>query len=102
ADSCRGDGVELFAPAENIFAASSTARDHYRLTASSGTSWSAPIVAGVAARLLTANPDLTPAELEARLEASPTAISGTTTGPSGGRVVFVGAAPIPHRRGVAH
>jgi len=101
-DSCRGAGIELFAPADDIFAAINTGNDQYRLTAASGTSWSAPIVAGVAARLLTENPDLTPAELEAKLEASPTAITTATDGPSGGRVVFVGAPPIPHRRATRH
>ena len=99
-DTCRGDGVELFAPAEDIFAASNTGKDHYRLTASSGTSFAAPIVAGVAARLLTVNPDLTPQELESILESSPSAISDASPGPADGRVVFVPI--IAHRRGVAH
>jgi hypothetical protein len=97
-DSCRGSGVELYAPAADLLAASNTAKDHYRVTDSSGTSWSAPIVAGVAARILSTTPDLTPAELEARLEASPTAISEPADGPSGGRVVHVETAPPPHHR----
>jgi hypothetical protein len=101
-DTCRGDGVELLAPAEDIFAAINTANTHYRMEAASGTSWSAPIVAGVAARYLTANPDLTPAELEAKLEASPTAVTDSFPGPSGGRVVFVGAPIHPRRRGAVH
>jgi len=98
--TCRGDGIELFAPAEDIFAASNTGSNHYRLTASSGTSWSAPIVAGVAARMLTANPDLTPQELESLLESSPSAISDAAPGPADGRVVFVPT--VAHRRSANH
>jgi len=104
-DTCRGDGVELLAPAEDIFAAVNTANTHYRgdaASGASGTSWSAPIVAGVAARYLTANPDLTPAELEAKLEASPTAVTDAFPGPSGGKVVFVGAPILPRRRASRH
>jgi subtilisin family serine protease len=101
-DSCRGDAVELLAPAEDVFVAIPTAPDHYRQTAASGTSWSAPIVAGVAARYLSENPNLTPAELEAKLEASPTAVTDSVAGPSGGRVVFIGAPIVPRRRATRH
>jgi hypothetical protein len=55
--------------------ASSTGHDHYRsgadiYTADSGTSWSAPIIAGIAARLLQRNPQLSPVAIEAQLRAT--------------------------------
>jgi subtilisin family serine protease len=81
-DSCRGAAVELLAPAEAAVPAINSGRDHYRLSLSSGTSYSAPIVSGLAAQLLTLNPDLTPAELEQRLEQTPSFVidapAGTT------------------------
>ena len=70
-DSCRGPAVELLAPAEAAMPALNSGHDHYRLTLSSGTSFSAPIVAGLAAQLLTADPNLTPEELEQKLETTP-------------------------------
>jgi len=97
-DTCRGNAVELFAPSENIFVAINTAPDHYRLWLDSGTSWAAPIVAGVAARMLTANPNLTPQEIEFLLESSPTAISDPPPGPANGRVVHLAPERIPARR----
>jgi subtilisin family serine protease len=61
-------GAELYAPAEHILVALSSGRNQYRSdTWDSGTSWSAPIVAGIAARMLEVSPALTPAEIEARL-----------------------------------
>ena len=103
-ETCRGSAVELFAPADDIFVATNTATDDYRVTLSSGTSWAAPIVAGAAARLLTANPDLTPQELETILESSPSAISDPPPGPANGRVVYLGALPVipPRRRATSH
>jgi len=80
-----GPCVTLFAPAKNLFLATTTgngsdyrdARLHsiYNLTSSppivmglaSGTSWSAPIVAGFAARILQSNPTYTPAQVRAAL-----------------------------------
>jgi subtilisin family serine protease len=77
--SCRG--AELYAPAEELLVAISSATNHYRagpnFFPNSGTSWSAPIVAGIAARFLETNPSLTPPQLEARLLASAVPI-GTT------------------------
>ena len=96
--SCRGE--EVFAPAEDMLVASPSGHDHYRDPAgllTSGTSWSAPIVAGIAARMLELNPTLTPQQLEDAIEASP---SKLTTGET--EAVFL-PVPIPtHRRAVAH
>ncbi len=64
--SCRG-GIEVLAPAQGIFSATITATDHYRgrrPNLRSGTSFAAPIIAGIAARLLSDRHDLTPAQLE--------------------------------------
>lgn len=79
AGSCGGAAVEMLAPAESIFAASIAGIDHYLHApdwVSSGTSYAAPYVAGMAARLLEEHPDLTPAELEVRLAASPSRVGG--------------------------
>ena len=79
-----GPCVTLFAPAKNVVVAGLLAFDDYRdprvrgiaNTGSgmptyrgnaSGTSWSAPIVAGVAARILEANPTFTPLQVRAKL-----------------------------------
>src|SRR4029078_10831393 len=85
--SCHGSAVELFAPAEDVLVAVNTGRDHYRAVDTSGTSWSAPIVAGIAPRILTTSPALTPAELEERLESTSSAIVDPPPGPANGRVV---------------
>jgi subtilisin family serine protease len=74
--ACRG-GVEILAPSHAVFSASITANDHYRGTRPnfrSGTSFGAPIISGIAARLLSENPELTPQELEARILATPSRI----------------------------
>jgi subtilisin family serine protease len=89
AGACHG-GVEVLAPATGIFSASITARDHYRGPRASahrsGTSFAAPIVAGIAARMLSADPNLTPAELEARIRATPSRIANPDPSNAGGRV----------------
>jgi serine protease len=77
--SCRGPLVEVAAPAEDMFVASIMARDTYRYKpefSTSGTSWATPYVAGIAARLLEMDPNLTPAQLEALLKGSPSRVDG--------------------------
>jgi subtilisin family serine protease len=87
-DTCRGPAVELLAPAEDILPAVTSGKDHYRKTLSSGTSFATPVVSGAAAQLLAREPDITPAEVEQRLEATPSAIVGPADGTSG-KVVYV-------------
>jgi len=92
--SCRGDAVDVLAPAADMFVASISGRDHYRsgrgipYPSNSGTSYSAPYVAGIAALLLEKNPDLSPVDLERMIKnsASRTANPGETT--AGGKVAI--------------
>lgn len=93
---CRGGNVELLAPSEGIFSASITANDHYRglkPNLRSGTSFAAPIVSGIAARLLSENPLLTPQELESMIESTPSRIANPDAGPAGGKVAYVQTTP---------
>ena len=79
AGSCSGSAVEVLAPAEGLFAASMAGSDQYRLApswVSSGTSYAAPYVAGIAARILEQHPELYPAEIERLLKASPSRVEG--------------------------
>jgi subtilisin family serine protease len=70
--SCAGDLVEIVAPAESPVLAWPTGLARYRTGAAmSGTSFAAPYVAGIAARLLEIDPTRSPAELEALLKDSP-------------------------------
>jgi hypothetical protein len=68
-----GACVTLFAPAKNLFLATTTGsgsdyRDpRVRGGLASGTSWSAPIVAGFAARILQNHPTFTPTQVRAEL-----------------------------------
>lgn len=67
-----GPCVTLFAPAKNVFVATPSGANGYRdarLRAgwASGTSFSAPIVAGFAARILQSNPTYTPAQVRSVL-----------------------------------
>jgi subtilisin family serine protease len=88
---CRGD-VEVLAPAKNIFSATITGRDHYRgkkPNLRSGTSFAAPIISGIAALLLSARPNLTPAELEAWIVSTPSRIDNANAAFAGGKVAYV-------------
>jgi subtilisin family serine protease len=98
--SCRGEALELLAPAEEVLVAANTGFSDYRGTDTSGTSWSTPIVAGVAARLLTQFPNLTPAEVETKLEATTSFVVNAPAGTAGGKVVQVLITPRSKRRAV--
>ncbi|HEX7150189.1 MAG TPA: S8 family serine peptidase [Thermoanaerobaculia bacterium] len=96
--SCAGAQVELLAPAAELLTASIIQPDTYRYKpdeTSSGTSWAAPFAAGIAARMLEENPNLTPAELEAALKASPSRVGGLPVA-----VRVESAPPKPRRRAV--
>jgi subtilisin family serine protease len=89
--TCRG-GVEVLAPAQSIFSATITAADHYRgrrPNLRSGTSFAAPIISGIAARLLSDRPDLSPQQLEAWITATPSRVYDPTVPMAEGRVAYV-------------
>ena len=89
--TCRG-GVEVLAPAQSIFSATITADDEYRgrrPNLRSGTSFAAPIIAGIAARLLADRPDLTPQQLEAWITATPSRVYDASAPLADGRVAYV-------------
>jgi subtilisin family serine protease len=79
AGACKGDLVEMAAPAADMFVASVGSPGAYRFRPTiglSGTSWSAPYVSGMAALWLERYPFLTPAQLESLLAASPSRVNG--------------------------
>lgn len=87
--SCRG-GVEVLAPAQAILGATITAADHYREPRlRSGTSFATPIVSGIAARLLSERPDLTPQQVEAWITASPSRVWNPSAAMADGKVAYV-------------
>jgi subtilisin family serine protease len=93
--ACRG-GLEILAPSEGIFSATITANDHYRgqrPNLRSGTSFAAPIISGIAARMLSEHPNLTPQELEAQIESTPSRIFDPDSSRADGKVAFVQDAP---------
>jgi len=99
--ACRG-GVEILAPSEGVFSATITAKDEYRGTKPnlrSGTSFAAPIISGIAARLLSERPTLTPAELEARIVATPSRIFNPDSQHADGKVAFMNDAPVVQSAG---
>ena len=75
-----GKCVDIYAPAHNIQAAAMRGSTSYRysildsppppLNTNSGTSFSAPYVAGIAARILQSSPTLTPAQLWAVIQST--------------------------------
>ena len=101
--ACRG-GVEILAPSEGIFSASITAVDHYRGTKPnlrSGTSFAAPIIAGIAARILSADPMLSPAEIEDIIKSTPSRVFNPDPSHADGKVAIVqDAAPVMTTAGV--
>ncbi|HUR82000.1 MAG TPA: S8 family serine peptidase [Thermoanaerobaculia bacterium] len=99
--TCRG-GVEVLAPAQGIFSATITASDHYRgrrPNLRSGTSFAAPIISGIAARMLSERPDLTPQQLEWWIAATPSRVDDPSAQMADGRVGFV-PAPAAHAAAV--
>jgi len=82
--SCGGACVDIFAPAENIrLAALDYANDNGEVTYS-GTSFSAPAVAGLAARFLAEVPSSTPVDIwnRIRTEATPGVLTNSGTMPN--------------------
>jgi subtilisin family serine protease len=89
--SCRG-GVEVLAPAKDIFSATITAPDEYRGRGQrSGTSFAAPIISGIAALLLAEHPRLTPEELEEWIESTPSRVTNPDRGLADGKVAYSNA-----------
>lgn len=67
AGSNHGNMVDIYAPADDVESAHTTAVDSYRGQLQSGTSFSAPLVAGLVARILQVEPGLTPRQVWDRL-----------------------------------
>lgn len=98
--SCRG-GVEVLAPGQNIFAAIITAPDEYRpKQMRSGTSFSTPIISGIAAMLVSEHPHLTPAELEAWIKSTPSRVVNPDQTLADGKVAYSNTTE-PHGMAVA-
>ena len=89
--SCHG-GVEVLAPAQSIFSATITATNEYRgrrPNLRSGTSFATPIISGIAARLLSDRPDLTPQQLESWITSTPSRVDDPSVTMADGRVAYV-------------
>jgi len=93
---CRG-AVEILAPAQQIFSATITANDHYRgrrPNLRSGTSFATPIIAGIAARVLSERPGMTPQELEAFITSTPSRTNDPDEKNANGKVAVVRSLPV--------
>lgn len=95
AGACRG-GIEVMAPAQQIFSATITAPDHYRgrkPNLRSGTSFAAPIISGIAARMLAERPDLTPQQLEMWITSTPSRTNTADPQNADGKVAVIRTLP---------
>jgi len=95
AGACRG-GIEVMAPAQQIFSATITAPDHYRgrkPNLRSGTSFAAPIISGIAARMLAERPDLTPQQLEMWITSTPSRTRTVDPLNANGKVAVIRSLP---------
>lgn len=93
--ACRG-GIEVLAPAQQIFSATITAPDHYRglkPNLRSGTSFAAPIISGIAARMLAERPDLTPQQLEMWITSTPSRTRTADPLNANGKVAVIRSLP---------
>lgn len=93
--ACRG-GVEVLAPAQQIFSATITAPDHYRgrkPNLRSGTSFAAPIISGIAARMLAERPDLSPQQLEMWITSTPSRTNTADPQTANGKVAVIRSLP---------
>lgn len=93
--ACRG-GIEVMAPAQQIFSATITAPDHYRgrkPNLRSGTSFAAPIISGIAARMLAERPDLTPQQLEMWITSTPSRTNTADPQTANGKVAVIRTLP---------
>ena len=82
----------MLAPAQAIFSATITGPDHYRgrrPNLRSGTSFAAPIISGIAARLLADRPDLTPQQLESWITSTPSRVEDPDVRFAYGKVAYV-------------
>jgi serine protease len=68
AGSNHGNMVDIYAPADDVPSADPASTSSYRNDRNSGTSFSAPLVAGIAARILQVEQSLTPAQVWTRIQ----------------------------------
>jgi subtilisin family serine protease len=87
--ACRG-GLEVLAPAKGVFSATITGADHFRgRRLRSGTSFAAPVISGIAARLLADRPEMTPQQLESWITSTPSRVEDPDVRFAYGKVAYV-------------